>query len=310
LFAAVLVPTGLSSSSDVPANDWPNYNGTLEGFRYSPLNEITRENVSRLHEVCSYKLPELASFETGMIVINGVMYFTTNQGSYAIDAATCLEKWKYIRQTVRYSSLPDRGFAYLDGMLFRGTSNLHVFALEATTGKLLWDRTINDTMPDVFLSMAPIAWDGLVFIGTAGGDWVGNIGRMYALDANNGNTVWTWNVVPTTGPARATWTNPKVPIGGGGIWTSLTLDTGIGVLYVPVGNPAPDFDIVNRTGENLFTDSVVALNARTGKLLAYNQLVKRDAHDWDVGPPPSTGDNARGQEDYRFGQQGRSAVGA
>src|SRR5215469_12900381 len=111
------------------------------------------------------------------------MYFTTNQGSYAIDAATCVEKWQYIRQS-RASSLANRGFAYLDGKLFRVTQDLHVLALDATSGNLLWDRTITDTMPDAFLSMAPIAWDGLVFMGTAGGDWVGNIGRMYALNAN------------------------------------------------------------------------------------------------------------------------------
>lgn len=275
------------SSSDVSANDWPGYNRTLEGSRYSPLDEITPSNVSRLHEVCRYNLPELATFHTGMIVIDGTMYFTTEHGSYAIDAATCGEKWKYTREsaTAAASTGAVRGFAYLDGKVFRGTLDRHVLALNAKTGQLTWDRAIDDIMPGVYFNMAPIAWNGLVFIGTAGGDLVGNIGRIYALDTKNGHTVWTWDVVPKTGVARATWTNPKLPITGGGMWTSLTLDQEMGVLYVPVGNPAPDFDVVHRTGDDLFTDSVVALDARTGKLLAYNQIVKHDAHDWDVSAP-------------------------
>src|SRR5215469_4084081 len=182
------------------------------------------------------------------------MYFTTNQGSYAIDAATCALKWQYIRSS-HASTLANRGFAYLGGKLFRVTQDLHVLALDAASGNLLWDRTITDTQPDAFLSMAPIAWNGLVFIGTAGGDWVGDIGSVYALDANNGNTVWRWDAVSATGPERATWTNPQLPSGGGGIWTSLTFDTVSHVLYVPVGNPAPDFDTMHRTGEDLFANS-------------------------------------------------------
>ena len=275
------------SRSDVPANDWRSYNRTLEGSRYSPLDEITRENVNRLHEVCRYDLPELAMFHTGMIVIDGTMYFTTEHGSYAIDAATCGEKWKYTRESTApaVSTGAARGFAYLDGKLFRGTLDRHIFALDAKTGQLIWDRGIDDIMPGVYFSMAPVAWNGLVFIGTAGGDLVGNIGRVYALDNKDGHIVWTWDVVPKTGAARATWTNPKLPITGGGMWTSLTLDQEIGVLYVPVGNAAPDFDVVHRTGDNLFANSVVALDARTGKLLAYNQIVKHDAHDWDVSAP-------------------------
>jgi alcohol dehydrogenase (cytochrome c) len=105
------------------------YNRTLEGSRYSPLDEITTENVGRLHEVCRYNLPEPATFHTGMI-IDGTMYFTTDHGSYAIDAATCVEKWKYMREsaTPAASKGAVRGFAYLDGKLFRGTLDRHVFA--------------------------------------------------------------------------------------------------------------------------------------------------------------------------------------
>jgi alcohol dehydrogenase (cytochrome c) len=284
------IPIAISrddSARDVPANDWRSYNRTVEGSRYSPLDEITRDNVNRLHEVCHYDLPEIAMFHTGMIVVDGTMYFTTDHGSYAIDAATCTEKWKYVRQSTAPAVATGavRGFAYLDGRLFRGTLDRHMLALNAKTGQLIWDRAIDDVMPDMYFAMAPIAWNGVVFIGTAGGDLVGSIGRVLALDTKDGHVVWTWDVVPKTGAARATWTNPKLPISGGGMWTSLTLDPEIGILYVPVGNAAPDFDVVHRTGDNLFTDSVVALDARTGKLLAYNQVVKHDAHDWDVSAP-------------------------
>jgi alcohol dehydrogenase (cytochrome c) len=134
--------------------------------------------------------------------------------------------------------------------------------------------------------MAPIAANGLVYVGNAGGDQANVSGHVYALDAKDGHVVWKFDVVPETGPARATWTNPKYPISGGAFWTSFTLDEPNGVLYVPAGNPAPDFDSERRTGDNLYTDSVIAIDATNGQMLGYNQLVKRDNHDWDVDSPP------------------------
>jgi alcohol dehydrogenase (cytochrome c) len=110
---------------------------------------------------------------------------------------------------------------------------------------------------------------------------------VYALDARDGHVVWKFDVVPASGPARATWPNPRLPISGGGFWTSFTLDPQNGILYVPAGNPAPDFDTELRQGDNLYTNSVIALDAATGRPLAFNQLVKRDAHDWDVDSPPA-----------------------
>jgi alcohol dehydrogenase (cytochrome c) len=111
--------------------------------------------------------------------------------------------------------------------------------------------------------------------------------HVYALDAKDGHMVWRFDVVPGTGSARATWTNSKYPISGGAFWTSFTLDEPNGVLYVPAGNRAPDFDSARRTGDNLYTDSVIAIDAATGRMLGYNQLVKRDSYDWDVDSPPT-----------------------
>ena len=282
--AVIVVPLAASAQ----ANDWPSYNRTLAGDRFSPLAEISRANVAQLHTVCTYTLPEVTSLQTGPLVVNGTMYFTTDTSSYAIDASTCTEKWKQVRHSETPSFLAvNRGFAYLDGRLFRGTSDAHVIALDAADGRTIWDYVVDVKAPGMSIPMAPIAANGLVYIGNAGGDQVGLTGHVYALDARDGRVVWKFDVVPATGPARATWTNPSLPISGGGFWTSFTLDAGAGVLYVPAGNPAPDFDIERRTGDNLYTNSVIALDAKTGRLLGYNQIVKRDAHDWDVDSPPA-----------------------
>jgi alcohol dehydrogenase (cytochrome c) len=273
--------------ADQPGN-WPAYNRTLAGDRFSPLRTINRSNVARLATVCTYTLPEVTSLQTGPLVVHGVMYFTTDTISYAIDAATCAERWKLVRHSETPSIVAvHRGFAYLNGRLFRGTSDGHVIALDANDGRLLWDQVIDAKAPGVSLPMAPIAANGLVYIGNAGGDQSGVTGHVYALDANDGHVAWKFDVVPDTGSARRTWTNRAFPVTGGAFWTSFTLDTQNRVLYVPAGNPAPDFDIASRTGDNLYANSVIALDAATGRLLGYNQLVKHDSHDWDVDSPPA-----------------------
>ncbi len=140
------------------------------------------------------------------------------------------------------------------------------------------------------MPMAPIAANGMVFIGNAGGDQTGVTGHVYALDAQDGRVVWRFDVVPDEPAVRATWPNAdRYPITGGAFWTSFALDTQRGVLYVPAGNPAPDFDVEARGGDNLYTNSLIALDAATGRIVGYNQLVKRDEHDWDVNGPPALG---------------------
>jgi len=183
--------------------------------------------------------------------------------------------------------------------LFRGTDDGRVLAYDFKTGKRLWETTIADVKKGEDVPAAPIAWEGLVFIGNAGGDFKGAKGHMYALDAKTGNIVWQFFLVPKTegdtvrGPEGASpldtssWKNaPGVPISGGGSWTSTTLDPATGLLYVPVGNPAPDYDNSVRQGDNLFTGSVVVLDAKTGAYKKHFQLVPRDWHDWDVSNPP------------------------
>jgi alcohol dehydrogenase (cytochrome c) len=276
-------------AADPAPGDWPSYNRTLAGDRYSPLAEINRANVAQLKTICSYTLPEVSALQTGPIVVGGTMYFTTETRSYAIDASTCAAKWVVERKLERPSALAvHRGFAYLDGRLFRGTSDAHVLALDAKDGHTLWDYEVDVKAPGMTMPMAPIAANGMVFIGNAGGDQTGVTGHVYALDAKDGHVVWRFDVVPTSGPARATWPNAsKYPLTGGAFWTSFTFDAQRGVLYVPAGNPAPDFDVEARGGDNLYTNSVIAIDAATGRMLAYNQVVKNDNHDWDVNSPPT-----------------------
>jgi alcohol dehydrogenase (cytochrome c) len=285
---AVLLALPAIAPAQTALGDWPSYNRTLTGERFSPLAEINRANVARMYEVCTYTLPEVTSLQTGPIVVNGTMYFTTDTISYAIDASTCAEKWKQVRHSDTPSALAvHRGFAYANGRLFRGTSDVHVIALDTADGHLIWDQALDVKAPGVSVPMAPVTGKGVVYVGNAGGDQAGVTGHVYALDAGDGHVVWKFSVVPDSGPARATWTNPAFPVTGGGFWTSFTLDTASGVLYVPAGNPAPDFDIARRTGDNLYSNSVIALDAATGRMLAYNQIVTRDAHDWDVDSPPT-----------------------
>jgi len=284
---AVSVPGGAANAAD--ARGWPSYNRTLGGDRFSPLAEIDRTNVASLRQVCAYTLPEVTSLQTGPLVIGQTMYFTTDTISYAIDASSCAEKWRQVRHSPTPSALAvNRGFAYMDGRLFRGTSDSHVLAMDPSDGHMLWDVTIDAAGHGVTIPMAPVAAHGLVFVGNAGGDAVGITGHVYAFDARDGHQVWKLDVVPSSGPTVVTWPSaPQVPMSGGAFWTSFTYDAPNHVLYVPAGNPAPDFDIDMRRGDNLYTNSVIALDGSTGRMLGYNQLVKHDTHDWDVDSPPT-----------------------
>ena len=176
-----------------------------------------------------------------------------------------------------------------------------MLAYDFKTGKRLWETTIADAKKGEDVPAAPIAWQGLVFIGNAGGDFKGGKGHMYALDAKTGKIVWEFFLVPKTegdtvrGPAGRlaarhirlgkTCLAPRSAAGEPGLPT--TLDPTSGLLYVPVGNPAPDYDNSVREGDNLFTDSVVVLDAKTGAYKNHFQLVPRDWHDWDVSNPPA-----------------------
>jgi glucose dehydrogenase len=282
-----------------PAGDWPSYNRTLASERYSPLSQIDTRNVGQLKVLCTYDVGQFAAFESGLIMVDNALIGTTEFDIFSLDPATCAENWR-THEDYLPSLLPaNRGAAYMDGTLFRGTQDGRVLAYEFKTGRRMWEATIADAKRGESVPSAPIVWDGLVFVGNAGGDFKGGKGRMYALEAKSGEIVWEFFLVPkgegdvARGPQGATpldmstWKNAAgIPVSGGGTWTSYTLDPNTGQLYVPGGNPAPDFAIAAREGENLFTDSVVVLDARTGDYKRHFKIVPKDWHDWDVSNPP------------------------
>src|SRR5262245_60811252 len=293
------VSAAQAPSPRAAAGDWPSYNKTLASERYSPLSEINTKNDAKLKYQCTYDVGEFAAFESGRIRVDDGLIGTTEFDIFSINAANCDENWR-TREESPPSLLPaNRGAAYMDGRLFRGTQDGRVLAYDFKTGKRIWHTTIANAKLGETVPSAPIASDGLVFVGNAGGDFKGGKGRMYALDAKTGKIVWEFCRVPRAGGEggrgpqgaspldTATWKNASgIPISGGGTWTSYTLDTKTGRLYVPGGNPAPDFAIAAREGDNLFTDSVIVLDAKTGDYKHHFKIVPKDWHDWDVSNPP------------------------
>ena len=281
------------------AGDWPSYNRTPSSQRYAPLTQINTKNVNQLKILCTYDVHEFASFESGLIMVDNALIGTTEFDIFSLNPANCAENW---RTHLNYQGalLPsNRGAAYMNGMLFRGTQDGRVLAFDFKTGKQLWDTTIADPGLGESVPSAPIAWDGLVYIGNSGGDYKGGKGHMYALDGKTGKIVWEFFLAPKVagdivrGPLGATpldtttWNNaPGIPISGAGTWTSYTLDIKSGVLYIPGGNPAPDFASGAREGSNLYTDSVVILDAKTGAYKNSVKVVPKDWHDYDVSNPP------------------------
>ncbi len=265
--------------------DWISFNRRLDGLRYSELDEINADNVGDLEEVCRVRVSGPGPFSSGPILAGGALYLTAGRATIAINPTNCDVVWKTLYEPAQNEVLlQNRGAAYLDGMVFRGTGDARVLAYNATTGAEIWRQTVGDPTIGEYVSAAPIAWEGKVFVGIAGGDR-GIQGRMFAFDAKTGKKLWTFNTVPRPGEfGDATWPGESWKRGGGGTWTSYSLDTETGELFVPVANPAPDLNPRGRRGDNLFTNSVLVLDARTGQRLWHYQTRKNDSHDYGISP--------------------------
>jgi alcohol dehydrogenase (cytochrome c) len=260
---------------------WSGYNNTYDGQRFAAFNQINTRNVSRLKQVCELKLGEEGPFQTGPVVIGNTMFLTTAHTTVAMNATTCAVYWRHVDSKGQQDPLSvNRGVAYLNGRLFRGMPGTRLAALNAASGKVLWDVKVGDLSLGEFLSSAPIAWNGTVFIGLAGGDW-GIRGRIMGFDAATGREIWRFYTIPMGSERGAeTWHIPETAErGGGAMWTSYTLDTQSGELFVPVGNPAPDFAPDARPGDNLFTNSIVVLDAKSGALKWWYQATPADGFD-------------------------------
>jgi len=270
--------------ADESDSGWLMYNKGYQGNRYSPLTELNVDTASKLRPVCMVQLGELGTFQTGPVVYDGVLYATTHLGTYAIDATSCRRLWshQHVAQGPEMNAT-NKGVALADGRIIRGAQDGAVYALDAKTGDLLWERQIGDWSIGEGVGAAPLVWNGLVFVGKAGGDW-GIRGSVMALNMEDGSLAWRFDVTPTGNQIGAeTWQSPEsTQHAGGPVWVTFALDRTTNTLFVPVGNPGPDFNKAVRPGANLFTDSLIALDASTGKLKWWHQLRSNDEHDWDT----------------------------
>ena len=254
------------------------------GQRFVDLRQITAKNAGQLRAACIYRSNNAGATQTNPLVYKGVMYLTIDKAIVAIDAATCRERWTHNWEAKGAALSPtNRGVALKDGRVVRGTADGYLIAVDMGKGTLLWSQKIADAKTSQYLSMPPLIHEDLVIYGPAGADW-GAKNWIGAFKLSTGEQVWRFNLIPEAGePGAETWKDPASrEHGGGSLWTPLSLDARKGVLYVPVGNPAPDFYPDARPGTNLYTNSAVALDVRTGKLLWYRQFGPSDANDRDL----------------------------
>jgi alcohol dehydrogenase (cytochrome c) len=297
LSASILITCWFAASAiaAVPGSNWDGYNNTLDGQRFSPLDEINVANAANLVEACRVTLAPRGSLQSGLVVTNDSLFVATPSDTFAIDPVTCRIKWQYAYQRSQTPSLQvNRGVAVLSGRVFRGTDDARLLALDAANGHELWTSIVGDPTVGEYISAAPIAWNGLVLVGISGGEF-GIRGRILAYDAQTGREVWRFNTIPIGKDVGAnTWGDRKWSIhGGGGTWSTLTLDPTTAELFAPIGNPVPDFAPTDRKGANLFTNSALVLDARNGELRWWYQLQANDDHDHDLGAAPLLFRNSR-----------------
>ncbi|MCB1748967.1 MAG: PQQ-binding-like beta-propeller repeat protein [Gammaproteobacteria bacterium] len=270
--------------------NWPSYNHNVNGQRWTALTQINSDNAAQLGEVCRLQVDDSGSFHTSILEIDGTLYFTTPTDTLAVDATNCKVRWRHHYEAEDPGGKPlhvNRGVAYSNGRLYRGTVDSRFLAIDATTGKTLWQYQVGDPHGGEFFSAAPQVYQGIVYTSAAGGDW-GIRGRILALDAATGRLLWKFHTIPRGDePGADSWKEAdSARFGGGGSWSTYTLDVAEGELFVPVGNPAPDLLPDLRPGENLYTNSLVVLDALTGKVKWYYQLLSNDGQDLDLGAAP------------------------
>jgi len=292
----------LTALAQTPGGDWPTYNYSYEGQRFSPLEQITPANASQLGQVCKVQVDGPTSFHSGLVVDDGVIYVATSRQTLALDALTCDVHWQYdYTPEDPLCGGANRGVALHNGRVFRGTCDGRLLALDARTGELLWKNVIAAPRLGEATSAVPLAWGNRVFMGIAGSD-LGARGRVMAFDATTGAEIWRFHTIPMGDEIGAdTWERPEsAKTGGGGVWGAMSLDVTTGELFVPVGNPWPDIDVGYRPGDNLFTDSIVVLDARTGELKWWHQVAPADWLDYDLAAAPTL---------YRVGSDDLMAIG-
>ncbi len=284
------------------SGEWPSYHGHLSGNRHSPLTEIDTANVQRLTPVWSFPIAGgQSALQVTPVVVGGLMYVTAANAVWALDARTGRQVWHYSRpRTQGLVGDPaagiNRGVAVLGDRVFLQTDHAHVIALHRTTGNLLWDVEMADFREHYGATSAPLVVNDLVIAGVSGGD-EGNRGFLDAYRATTGERVWRFWTVPARGePGSETWIGKALEHGCAATWFTGTYDPEARLLYWPTGNPCPDYNGDERKGDNLYSNSVLALDPDSGALKWHFQFTPHDLHDWDATETPMLVDaNFRGR---------------
>ncbi len=289
-----------------PAANWLSYSGDFSGRRHSELNQITPSNARNLTAKWVYHVDASRKLECTPVVVNGVMYVTASNEVHALDARTGRRIWRY-RDGRTDRLAVNRGVAVLGERVFFVTGDAHLVALHATTGALVWDVEYASVRSGYHATLAPLALKDRVIVGVSGGD-SGMRGFVAAYSASTGEELWRFWTIPARGePGSESWGNFPLEWGGGGTWMTGTYDAELNLLYWGTGNPWPDFYGGDRKGDNLYSDSVVALDADTGKMKWYFQFTPHDVWDWDAQEFPVLLDlTVRGQKRKALVQANRN----
>ena len=290
----------LVNAKDEPHN-WLMYNGTLDAQRHSRLDEVNVSNVDELELKWAYQIPEIDRAETVPVVVDGIMFITEAPSNVvAVDARTGRQYWRYNHEMPEDLRIccgrNNRGIAILGETLFMSTLDAHLVAIDARTGNLLWDTEVAKHDSGYSKTAAPLIVKDLVVTGIAGGEF-GIRGFIAAYDPVTGELVWRTYTIPGEGEFGVdTWLGDSWKTGGSATWITGAYDPDLNLIYWGTGNPGPDWNGDVRLGDNLYSDSALALNGDTGEIEWYFQFTPHDVHDWDAIQIPILADlNINGQ---------------
>jgi alcohol dehydrogenase (cytochrome c) len=271
----------------MPADSWPTYNGDYSGRRFSPLAKINAGNVRQLTLSWMWRLTASGGSSSNIrstpLMIDGVIYLSTEDNAFAVDARTGREIWHYVWPSSGGRHNGNKGMAMFGNFLYFETGDCHLVSVNKEDGKLRWSKSICDLDQFYFASVAPVVVGNHVIAGVSGDDSdVG--GYLESHDPETGELQWRFYTVPQKkgDPGMESWPNEDMASHGGGMtWVPITYDPETKMIYVTTGNPQPVIAYANRKGDDLYTCSMVAVNADTGKMAWAFQSSPHDTHDWD-----------------------------
>ncbi len=274
-------------NADEEPHNWLMYSGTFNSQRFSRLAQVDINSVANLELKWAYQLRELDRAETTPLVVDGVMFITEAPSNLvAVDAATGGLYWEYDHELPEDLRLccgrNNRGVAILDNNLYMSTLDAHLVAIDATTGSVVWDTEVADYKSGYSKTAAPLIVKDQVVTGIAGGEF-GIRGFLDSYNANSGNLEWrTYTIPGPDDPGNQTWAGESWRTGGSPTWITGSYDPDLDLVYWGTGNPGPDYNGQMRLGDNLYSDSVLALSGESGELDWYFQFTPHDVHDWDA----------------------------